>query len=312
MTTFVRAADGRRLAVKVSGDPSGWPVVLLHGTPGSRLGPYPRGKVLYSLGVRLITFDRPGYGRSDRLMSRTVADVAADVTAIADALGLGRFAVLGRSGGGPHALACIALLPDRIVRAGVLVSLAPWAAEGLDWFSGMTDSNVGEYTAAATSPELLTARLVRAAAKIKSDPASHVAGIDKQMPESDRRMVADSGIRALLAKNFAEALRNSADGWIDDALAFCSPWGFDPSSIEKPVLLWHGEDDKFSPVAHARWLAERIPGARMVVHPGVAHFGALDVMPDVLAWLVMPDQSRRIRLAEAQGRGSEAATPELR
>jgi pimeloyl-ACP methyl ester carboxylesterase len=291
VTTFVRAADGRRLAVKVSGNPSGWPVVLLHGTPGSRLGPFPRSKVLYSLGVRLITFDRPGYGRSDRLVSRSVADVAADVAAIADALGLGRFSVLGRSGGGPHALACAALLADRIVRTGVLVSLAPWAAEGLDWFHGMADSNIDEYTVAATSPELLTARLVLAAAKIKADPASHVDLLDRELPESDRRVVSDVGIRALLANNFAEALRNSADGWIDDALAFCSPWGFDPSSIDIPVLLWHGEDDVFSPVAHARWLAERIPGANMVVHPGAAHFGALPVVPDVLAWLIRADQT---------------------
>jgi pimeloyl-ACP methyl ester carboxylesterase len=292
VTTFVGTVDGRRLAVKVSGNPTGRPVILLHGTPGSRVGPFPRGKVLYSLGVRLITFDRPGYGRSDRLAERRVGDVAADVRAIADALGLGGFAVLGRSGGGPHALACAALLPDRVERAGVLVSLAPWAAEGLDWFAGMAKSNVGEYTAAATTPELLTVRLARAAARIKADPASQVAALRRELPESDRRVVASANIRALLAENFAEALRNSAAGWIDDALAFCAPWGFEPSDIGIPVLLWHGADDVFSPVAHARWLADRIPGAIMAVHPGAAHFGALEVVPDVLAWLVRPQIAR--------------------
>jgi pimeloyl-ACP methyl ester carboxylesterase len=280
--------DGRRLAVQVSGDPVGVPVVLLHGTPGSRLGPLPRGRKLYAMGVRLITFDRPGYGRSDRLMARRVADVAADVEAIADALGLGSFAVLGRSGGGPHALACAALLPDRVRRAGTLVSLAPWQAEGLDWFAGMAESNVGSYTDAASAPDLLTARLVRAAARITADPTSHLAALDREMPEVDRRVVREAGLRSLLAENFAEALRYSADGWIDDALAFCSPWGFDPADATAPVLLWHGADDVFSPASHTRWLAEHIPTATVRISPGAAHFDAFAVMPEMLAWLISP------------------------
>lgn len=269
-----------------TGIPTGHPVFLLHGTPGSRLGPLPRGRVLYELGVRLITFDRPGYGWSDRLVSRLVADVVPDVQAIADALELDRFAVLGRSGGGPHALACAALLPERVTRAGVLVSLAPRAAEGLDWFAGMADSNVREYTAAATEPETLATNLVQAAARIRADPASHVSTLSPEMPESDRRVVADVGIRTLLAQNFAEALRDSAAGWIDDALAFCAPWGFNLADIKAPVLLWHGQNDVFSPVAHARWLADQIPSAIMSIRPDTAHFGALEVVPDVLSWLI--------------------------
>jgi pimeloyl-ACP methyl ester carboxylesterase len=288
VTSFVQSADGRQLAVQVSGNPTGHPVFMLHGTPGSRVGPFPKTRVLYELGVRLISFDRPGYGGSDRLVSRMVADVVPDVRAIADAFGLDRFAVLGRSGGGPHALACAALLPDRVTRAGVLVSLAPWAAEGLDWFAGMADSNVREYTSAATEPDVLTARLVQVAARIKADPASHVATLSPEMPEADRRVVADSGIRALLAKNYAEALRDSAAGWIDDALAFCAPWGFNLADIKVPVLLWHGENDVFSPAAHARWLADQIPSAIMSIRPGIAHFGALEVVPDVLSWLISP------------------------
>lgn len=261
---------------------------FLHGTPGSRVGPLPRGLRLYELGVRLITFDRPGYGRSDRLRSRVVADVVPDVCAIADELGIDRFAVLGRSGGGPHALACAAMLPRRVTRAGVLVTLAPWAAQGLDWFAGMTDSNVREYTTAATDPEVLIARLMQAADEIRANPASHVATLSPEMTESDRRVVADAGIRALLAENYAEALRGSADGWIDDAIAFRSPWGFDLADIQVPVLLWHGQDDVFSPVAHARWLADQIPDAITSIRPATAHFDALTVMPDVLSWLIRP------------------------
>jgi pimeloyl-ACP methyl ester carboxylesterase len=211
-----------------------------------------------------------------------VADVVPDVVTIADALEVDRFAVIGLSGGGPHALACAALLPDRVTRAGVLVSLAPWAAEGLDWFAGMADSNVRAHTAAASTPELLTAQLVQSAARIKANPASHVTTLPPELPAADRRVLADVGIRALLARNFAEALRDSADGWIDDALAFCSPWGFDLADIKIPVLLWRGEDDVFSPVAQARWLAERITTAELLVRPDIAHFGALEVCPTCL------------------------------
>jgi pimeloyl-ACP methyl ester carboxylesterase len=263
-------------------------VIYLHGTPGSRVGPLPRGRVLYELGVRLISFDRPGYGGSDRMESRLVSDVAADVLAIANHLNVDRFAVIGRSGGGPHALACAAMLPDRVTRAGVLVSIAPPEAEGLDWFAGMSESNVREFTSAAAAPESLMAQLVQTAARIKADPMSHVATLSPEMPESDRRVIADTGIRTLLAKNFAEALRDSAVGWYDDTLAFSSPWGFNLSDIRIPVLFWHGEDDVFSPAAHARWMAGRIPNAELWVRPETAHFGALEVVPDVLSWLIRP------------------------
>ena len=290
VTIFIRAADGRRrLAVRDSGNPAGHPVIYLHGTPGSRVGPFPRGKVLYELGVRLISFDRPGYGGSDRMASRLVADVAADVLAIANHLEIEQFAVIGRSGGGPHALACAAMLPDRVTRAAVLVSIAPLKAEGLDWFAGMAESNVREFTTAAAAPESLIEQLGQTAAKIKADPTSHVSTLGPELPESDRRIVADTGIRSLLAKNFAEALRDSAAGWIDDALAFCSPWGFDLSDIRVPVLLWHGEDDVFSPPAHARWMAKQISTAELWVRPDTAHFGALEVVPDVLSWLIRPN-----------------------
>lgn len=133
MKFTVKTPDGRQLATQLDGDPEGRPIFLLHGTPGSRLGPRPRSAVLHRLGVQLISFDRPGYGESDRLEGRRVADAAADVLAIADAYGLDRFAVVGRSGGGPHALACAALLPDRLTRAAVLVGIAPRGAEGLGW-----------------------------------------------------------------------------------------------------------------------------------------------------------------------------------
>ncbi len=286
LTELMVAPDGRRLAVEQQGEPDGHPVFLLHGTPGSRVGPSPRATVLYRLGIRLITFDRPGYGRSDRLQGRTVADVAADVVTIADALGVGTFAVVGRSGGAPHALACAALLPDRLTRAAALVALAPREAEGLDWFAGMTESNVVAYRLALAGRRAVAARLARAADQIRADPASKVVGLFREVPESDRRVVADHGIRRLLVRNFAEGLRDSTDGWVDDVLAFAGPWGFDPADIRVPTLLWHGENDVFSPAGHSRWLGRRIPDATVRIQRGTAHFGAFGVLPRVLLWLV--------------------------
>jgi pimeloyl-ACP methyl ester carboxylesterase len=241
--------------------------------------------------VLLVTFDRPGYGRSDRLAGRRVADVADDVNAIADALGLGEFAVLGRSGGAPHALACAALLPPRLIRAAALVSLAPYDAVGLDWFAGMVESNIEDFRDAVTDPGLVAARLEQNAAEIRADPFSKVISLDAEMPESDRRVVADPSLRAMLAQTFAEAVRASADGWIDDNMAFCAPWGFDVSHIRVPVLLWHGAEDTYSPATHTQWLAQHIPTATATIQPGAGHFGAYEVLPEVLSWLTRPAAS---------------------
>jgi pimeloyl-ACP methyl ester carboxylesterase len=286
----VAAADGRRLAVQEFGYPAGYPVFLLHGTPGGRLGPAPKTSRLYQLGVRLVSFDRPGYGLSDSNPGRSVADVAADVKSIADKLGIDEFSVLGRSGGGPHALACAALLPDRVRRAAALVSLAPFDAEGLDWFSGMSESNVSAYTDAASAPEELSGQFGAAATRIRADPLSHFATIAKEMAPGDRRIVNDSGIRGRLAESFGAALRDSTAGWIDDAIAFTSPWGFEVSDIRVPVLLWHGADDSFSPPSHSRWLKKMMSkengAVELEVERGAGHFRALEVMPDKVAWLI--------------------------
>ena len=287
----VKTADGRQLSTQMYGDPDGKPIFLLHGTPGSRLGPRPRSAVLHRLGVRLISFDRPGYGESDRLEGRRVADAATDVLAIADACGLEKFAVVGRSGGGPHALACAALLPERLTKAAVLVGLAPRGADGLDWYDGMAQSNVLEHTAAAKGYAGLAALTEAAADAVRADPASLLASLQADMPDPDRRVVADRGIRSMLLETYAEALRTSAFGWIDDAMAFYSPWGFEPATVTVPVLLWHGASDNLSPASHARWLADRIPSATVVVQAGAAHFGALDVLPDILRWLSAERQS---------------------
>ncbi|MEV5959846.1 alpha/beta hydrolase [Streptomyces sp. NPDC051987] len=286
MPDLVRTTGGRRLRVEVSGDPRGRPVFLLHGMPGSRVGPRPRPMFLFQHGARLISFDRPGYGGSDRRPGRRVVDVVEDVAAVADALGLDRFAVAGRSGGGPHALACAALLPGRVTRAAALVALAPRDAEGLDWFAGMTPFNVREFHTAVTDPEGYEAGIIPRSADIRSNPARLLEDLRSDLTEEDRLIVSDSSIRSMLLRTYHEALRTSPYGWIDDALALTRPWGFDPAHIGVPVLLWHGARDVFSPASHFSWLAARIPRARAVLEPRAAHFGSLRALPDVLDWLL--------------------------
>ncbi len=277
---------GGHLAVDVSGDPSGVPVFFLHGMPGSRHGPKPRPSVLYRLGVRLITYDRPGYGGSSRHKGRSVADAARDVATIADGLGLDHFAVVGRSGGGPHALACAALLGERVRRTAALMSVAPPDADGLDWFQGMTEDNTDAYTAAREDERTFARELRLRAKEVKDDPDSILARLEKEMTEPDRFRVRDFALRQLLAQSYVEGLREGADGWIDDVLAICRNWRFDLDRIGGPVHLWHGVEDNFAPVAHAEWLAGRIPNSVLDVQDCAAHFAAGDALMELLPWLI--------------------------
>jgi pimeloyl-ACP methyl ester carboxylesterase len=287
MTKSARARDGRGLSYEEHGMPGGSPVFLLHGMPGSRKGPRPRSSVLYLLGVRLIAYDRPGYGDSDRSLGRNVADAARDVQDLADTLGIERFAVVGRSGGAPHALACAALLPERVTRAAALVSLAPRDLMGDEaWYRDMSERNVSWYQAAERGLAVYTERVAGPMEAIRADPDKHLPYEDAALPKSDRAVIADYGLKVMLSENFTEGLRNSPNGWIDDTLALIGPWGFDPARISVPVLLWHGTKDVFCPVSHTEWLARRMSSAELHLVEGVSHFGAFEVLPRVLQWLV--------------------------
>lgn len=282
----VRSRSGRILTVELTGARDGVPVFLLHGTPGSRRGPKPRTSELYRIGVKMISYDRPGYGGSQRQSGRTVADAACDIEDIANFLGVSRFAVVGRSGGGPHALACAALLPERVTRAAVMVGLAPPNIPELDWFEGMSDDNVSEYTAAEQDPAVLVQLVSEKAARTRADPEYLLETLVKDMSLTDRRIVGDYGVRGSITSSYAEALRSGNSGWIDDALAFRGNWGFRFEDVKCPVKLWHGAADRFSPPRHTTWLASKIPHADLEVRWGEGHFSAIKVLPRLLPWLI--------------------------
>jgi pimeloyl-ACP methyl ester carboxylesterase len=283
---LIRVTGGRQLAVQISGPTGGVPVFLFHGTPGSRTGPQPRHTVLHRLGIRLISYDRPGYGWSSRRQGRAVADAATDVGLIADHLGVDRFAVVGRSGGGPHALACAAKLADRVIRTAVLVSLARPDAADLDWFDGMTASNQDAFGRAHVDALALLDGIRRRADELARDPESMVVTIESEMAAADRHVVGDRVIRSQLVKTFSEAMRHGPYGWHDDILALRREWGFEFDAITGPVYLWHGTEDRFAPASHSLWLKRRIKGAAITLQPGAAHFTALEVLPELLKWAV--------------------------
>jgi pimeloyl-ACP methyl ester carboxylesterase len=282
-------AGGRRLRFDVHGDLHGPAVFHTHGTPGSRVGVRPSDAALAATGARVVTYDRPGYGESDPHPGRTVGDAARDVAAIADSLGLTTFTVYGISGGGPHALACAALLPDRVTRVASMVGVGPYGVAGLDWMAGMTQSNVEEMSAALAGADVLTEALDAQVGPIREDAAALLDALEMELPDSDWTVIHDPRIRPMLIDTFGAALAPGVQGWVDDDLAFTKPWGFDVTTISVPTLLWHGTEDVLAPVSHTEWLSRHVPNARFVRAPGAGHMAAFMAQDAVLSWLLGDD-----------------------
>ena len=242
-----------------------------HGTPNIGAPPEPLFAAAEELGIRWLSYDRPGYGGSTPYPSRNVASAAIYVSTIADALGIDRFAVMGDSGGGPHALACGALLPERVLGVVSVAGLAPFGAEGLDWFAGMTPSGAAELRAAAEGRAALEEYL--------------------QSTEFDREMftsadhAALSGAWSWLNSVVGAAVEAGLGGLIDDELAYVAPWGFDPAQVVVPTLLLHGGRDRVVPSAHGEWLVRRCPSAELCLCPDDGHISVLNHSTAAMAWL---------------------------
>jgi pimeloyl-ACP methyl ester carboxylesterase len=263
--------DGRSLDVQVSGPEDGVPLVMHHGTPGSLVRWRVLEEPVHRRGLRLVTYSRPGYGDSARHPGRRVADVAADLAAVLDHLGVERCLTLGSSGGGPHALACAALLPDRVAAATSVSGVAPFGLDDLDFTAGMGEDNIQEFGAAAAGDDVLGSMLRAEAEQLRTATAADlISSFSSLLPPVDSAVL-EGATGEDFAAQFAESVRTGVDGWVDDDLAFVSPWGFDPAAISVPVFLWQGDSDLMVPFAHGRWLAERIPAAKAHLLPGEGH-----------------------------------------
>lgn len=270
MELTVQTPDGRTLTVEDSGNSGGKPVIVHMGTPNSRHLYGPTVADAKHHGLRLIGYDRPGYGGSTPKPGRTVADCAVDVTAICDALGLDRVASWGISGGGPHVLACAALLPDRVAAVAALASIAPYGAPGLDWFADMGQDNVDDF-------KLLASNEAAARAKMTEDWKGFLAATPAQMAEGMASLltptdakVATGPVGEFMSAAMKDGMRESDEGWWEDGVSSMLPWGFELTEISVPVLLLHGRQDKFVPFGHGEWLAAHIPGveARLTEEDG--------------------------------------------
>jgi len=290
--TIINLPDGRHLDVNVSGPEDGIPLVFHHGTPGSVRQFRGIQRAAHERGLRLVTFSRPGYGDSTRQPGRRVVDAAADVEAVLAHLGAARCLVAGKSGGGPHALATGARLPQQVAGILCIAGVAPYDAEGLDFLDGMGQQNIDEFGLALKGEEAMRPSFeVEAVGLRDTDAAGLVAGLNTLLPDVDRAVLT-AELGEDMAANFAEAFRTGIDGWIDDDLAFSASWGFTLAEIAVPTFVWQGSADLMVPFAHGRWLSTHVPGATARLQPGEGHLsitvGALDQMFDELM-TTLPD-----------------------
>jgi len=293
MQRKVQTRDGRVLAVEDAGDSAGRPVLVHSGTPGCRLLYARDVRDAADRGLRLIGYDRPGYGGSSPQPGRTVADCADDVRAICAALGIDRLAMWGASGGGPHLLACAALLPDLVAAAASLASLAPFDADGLDYFAGMGQLNIDDTLLTLKDEAAARAKADKDREEILAEPPTDAGdGSPDNAGDGPETMLAPvdaaaltAGLGDYLGASMREALAPGVDGWWEDNCNL-RPWGFSLRDITVPVLLLHGRQDGFVPFGHGEWLAAHIPGVEARLFDDDGHLSLLqNRLPEVHAWL---------------------------
>lgn len=280
-------ADGRSYGYAEWGDPAGAPLFWIHGTPGGRLSRYPDVGLWERLGLRVITVDRPGYGLSAAMPGRAVSHIAADVAAVADHLGIGSFAVLGGSGGGPHALAVAALLGDRVLACVPVCSAAPLEASEV---SAMVEVNQTSYRLMREQGRAGLADFLRGLREhMLADPVAGLRAAMADAPGQDHDWLSRADVQNVTAESLADALAPGLDGWVDDGMSFHQPWGFDPAAVTCPAHFWHSDDDANAPLSAVRRLRSSIGQARLTVWHGEGHTASSryheEVLTDLLATL---------------------------
>ena len=286
-TTTVITPDGRSLDLYLAGPPDGDVLLFQSGTPSVPLPYQPAVDLMAERGLRYVAFSRAGYGSSTRRPDRSVADVVDDARVVLDHVGAEQAVTIGWSGGGPHALACAALMPDRIRAVATLASVAPYPADGLDYLAGMGDENVEEFNASLEGPEALIVFKERAWPIFRDVTPEQVAEAFGDLVDDVDRGSLTGEFADYVAACFREALRESYWGWFDDDMAMIRPWGFDLDSIGVPVHIWQGRHDRMVPFAHGEWLAAHIPTVIPHLFDELGHLTiVLDSMGAVLDELV--------------------------
>ena len=278
----VRLPDGRDLCYACHGPVDGEPVFLFHGEPGSRLF-VPTGDAATRQGVRLITVDRPGYGRSDGQQGRTLLDWPDDVAFLADHLGIRRFSVLGVSGGGPHALACAFGIPERLQAVAVASSPCPFDYRRAT--DNLAPGRLEEFALAREAPATLRPIVDRAVRRILEEPDAYFAELTDRLDASDGRLIASPDVRDMYRRDLAEAVRAGGEGWLQDAHLLASPWPFDLRRIRVPVRIWHGERDRLAPPRMARLLWHALAASELRLAVGEGHLFFLRHFDEILSSL---------------------------
>jgi pimeloyl-ACP methyl ester carboxylesterase len=278
---------GRTIGVRKSGAADGRPLLYFHGTPGSRLDLDFGDQISRDLDVRVISFDRPGYGRSDPAPFGLTA-VAEDARTVADALGLGRFAAFGWSGGGPFALAVAALLADRVTAVGVASGPGPFQkVPGA--LAQLADSDLAALALLPDRPDEAARQFTIGSelmVAFKDDEPTFMNGMEAAFGNADADVLVDPVLRHHLFTMLSEGLRQGAGGGGWDNVAWVGPWDADLSALRCPVHLWYGERDSTIPTTHGRWLAQHVPDARLVIYPGEGHLGPMRHLSEMLTTLI--------------------------
>ena len=286
MERTVNTADGRKLAVEESGDLGGLPVFIHMGTPNSRHVYPPTSADAAARGLRLICHDRPGYGGSTPNPGRDVASCASDVRDICAALGIDRLAMWGISGGGPHVLACAALLPDLVVAAASLASPAPYGAEGLDWFEGMGADHADDFKLKLADQAASRAKMEKDRLEVMAESPAEAGSTFQSLLSPADAAVLTGALAEYLVTSSQAGLAPGAEGWWEDSCALMDPWGFGLDQISVPVLVVHGDQDQFVPFGHGEWIAAHVPGAEAWLLEGDGHLTLMEQkVGEVHAWL---------------------------
>jgi pimeloyl-ACP methyl ester carboxylesterase len=280
ISRVLRFQDGRRIGYAEFGDPEGLPVLAIHGTPGSRFMFALTDKGASQRGLRVVAPERPGYGLSDFRRKDTLARAADDMKAVAHALGMGRFAVIGVSGGGPHAIAVAASMPDRVALLALINPVGPIAefrgSMRMSRLNRLIFTRVGRFPPASAAFFWSLRQLVRFA------PGIAYRALMQRVPPADRKVLARDEVKANLQTALREGLRPGIDGAQQDLRLMCAPWGLALQEIDVPAVLWQGSDDAIVPPGAAYRLAEMLPNCRLDVIQGGGHYWVFNQFERVL------------------------------